>query len=163
MCDVRWRLTLTQAFLDKVLLARLNELNSAPNPEDTDSEAESLDSSHGDASASSSSSPAHSEAGDDVVVKEEYEVEDETGSDGEGAIPPQRSGPPGNQATAQEAMDVSEAGDPIIPPLSPATPEESQLLDAPSATPIQVADAMSDLHIHSPQSDAGEWSSEPGV
>ena len=52
----------------------INELNTVPNPPDTDSEAESLDSSHGDMSSSTSSSPARSQDEDDVLMEDEYEV-----------------------------------------------------------------------------------------
>ena len=144
-----------QTFLDKEPLEELEKIRSQDDlpDSDNDTDSKSSNSSHGDASGRSS---FLSEAD-----KTTQDVETEEVPTGKAAFDPQVEA---DQATEEDAAMEEDFHDETmgdIPPLSLATPTDSELLDQmewtdprPPATPNRVTDGISGLQINSPHSEA---------
>ena len=150
--ECKWKELYLQAFLDKDSLEEFERIRSLDDPPDSDdsTDSESSNSSHGVTSSRSSS----------LSEGNTLEVEVEGTPAGEADSGAQVEAP--DAAKEDTAMDEDFCGDAMgnVPPLSPATNEDSDLLDLmeqadthPPATPTGVTDSMSSLQIDSPHSE----------
>ena len=148
VCDLRWKMIYNQAFLDKLPLAKLEEIRGQPSLTDSDSESDSSHSSHGDESESSSSQSEAKEATSTATAEEARINESAFQALGE-------------VENVEMEVDPQDVAEPQSRPLSPTTTADNELLDQqdqdgslPPTTPNRVTDGISHLHVDSPNREA---------